>query len=112
MDCDSSFELSPLLGSIRQLAGRFERNAFLLRFSIDGLEGPPHLEGNQARRHILLSECIELAPVLAGPRLALIGRFLAICGSPAIGISRRAKLCRVISRGLKRGHSVNLKRVG
>src|ERR1700745_3192101 len=76
MDCDSSFELSPLLGSIRQLASRFERNAFLLRLSVDGLEAPPHLGSNQPRRHVLLREAIEFAYVLAGPRLALIGWFL------------------------------------
>src|ERR1700750_427972 len=76
MDCDSSFELSPLLGSIRQLASRFERNAFLLRLSVDGLEAPPHLGSNQPRRHVLLREAIEFAYVLPGPRLALIGWFL------------------------------------
>src|SRR5436190_18643538 len=92
MDCDRSFELSPLRGSIRQLAGRFERNAFLLRFSINGLEGPPHLKSNQVRRHVLLSEGIELAHVRAGPWLALVGGLLGHMPLSCGRISRRAKL--------------------
>src|SRR6476620_10832556 len=94
MDCDSSFELSPLLGSIRQLVSRFERNAFLFRLSIDGLEGPPHLGSNQARLHVLFREGIELAHILAGPRLALIGWLLGHMPFSSGQISRRAKLCR------------------